>query len=257
MPTWRGDGDGGKLWSATSGGFTKEQLYSTASYQEKNLQGIGLQSNDLSGWDFSGQNLTGAFLGGSTLTNANLSGADTRGARLYLLGAISRNAILPDGSIMGERAGLDLATGDKLVVRNYHYDPNQGLGPIPVTIKSEMTMSDGGVLQLLFDADPWDSRIFFQHGISVQLGGTLELLFTMDVDLSSQIGRTLDIFDWTGVTPTGEFHVTSPYAWDLSNLYTSGEVTLLLVPELSTILLAVGAWIAACLPRFRRRLSFE
>ena len=38
-------------------GFTKEQLYSTASYQAKNLAGIGLYSNGLSGWDFSGQNL--------------------------------------------------------------------------------------------------------------------------------------------------------------------------------------------------------
>ena len=44
----------------TSRGFTKEQLYSTASYQQKNLQGIGLGYNDLSGWDFSGQNLTNA-----------------------------------------------------------------------------------------------------------------------------------------------------------------------------------------------------
>ena len=36
------------------------QLESTASYQAKNLQGIGLGDNDLTGWDFSGQNLTNA-----------------------------------------------------------------------------------------------------------------------------------------------------------------------------------------------------
>jgi uncharacterized protein YjbI with pentapeptide repeats len=35
----------------TSRGFTKDQLYSTASYQQKNLQGIGLGSNDVRGWD--------------------------------------------------------------------------------------------------------------------------------------------------------------------------------------------------------------
>ena len=62
------------------GGFTKEQLYSTASYQQKNLRGIGLSGNDLTGWDFSGQDLTGADLGGSTLTNANLAGAMVTGA---------------------------------------------------------------------------------------------------------------------------------------------------------------------------------
>ena len=33
------------------GGFTEAQLASTASYQAKNLQGIGLGGNDLKGWD--------------------------------------------------------------------------------------------------------------------------------------------------------------------------------------------------------------
>ena len=57
-------GDGSRASDTTSTGFTKEQLYSTASYQEKNLQGIGLDGNDLSGWDFSGQNLANADLYG-------------------------------------------------------------------------------------------------------------------------------------------------------------------------------------------------
>jgi hypothetical protein len=43
----------------------------------------------------------------------------------------------------------------------------------------------------------------------------------------SQLGRTIDLFDWTGVTPTGAFNVSSPYTWNLSKLYTTGEVTLL------------------------------
>ena len=48
---------GTSLRNTTSRGFTADQLYSTASYQAKNLQGIGLHYNNLSGWDFSGQNL--------------------------------------------------------------------------------------------------------------------------------------------------------------------------------------------------------
>ena len=55
--------------------LTKEQLYTTASYQQKNLQGIAFFLHDLSGWDFSGQNLTGADLGATDLTGANLAGA--------------------------------------------------------------------------------------------------------------------------------------------------------------------------------------
>jgi hypothetical protein len=40
-------------------------------------------------------------------------------------------------------------------------------------------------------------------------------------------GRTIDLFDWTGVNPTGAFAVASPYSWDLTKLYTTGELTLL------------------------------
>ena len=43
-------------------GITKEQLYSPASYQHRNLQGIVLDSNDLSEWNFTGQDLTNARL---------------------------------------------------------------------------------------------------------------------------------------------------------------------------------------------------
>ena len=92
-------------------------------------------------------------------------------------------------------------------------------------------MGPGGTLRMVFEADAWDSTISFAPGIPVTLGGTLELTFADDVNLASQVGRTFDLFDWTGVNPTGAFAVSSPYAWDLSNLYTTGEVTLTAVPE--------------------------
>jgi PEP-CTERM motif len=50
--------------------------------------------------------------------------------------------------------------------------------------------------------------------------------------LAGQVGRTFDLFDWTGVTPTGAFAVSSPYTWNLANLYTTGEVTLTAIPGL-------------------------
>ena len=67
--------------TSTSEGFTKEQLYPTASYQAKNLQGIGLYINNLSEWDFSGQNLTNAGLG-SLLTDADLTDANLANVNL-------------------------------------------------------------------------------------------------------------------------------------------------------------------------------
>jgi hypothetical protein len=57
-------------------------------------------------------------------------------------------------------------------------------------------------------------------------------------DVSALVGRTLHIFNWTGVTPTGAFAVSSPYAWDLSNVYTTGEVTFIAIPEPATLVLA-------------------
>ena len=41
-------------------GFMAAQLYSTASYQELDLTGIGLAYNDISGWDFAGQTIAHA-----------------------------------------------------------------------------------------------------------------------------------------------------------------------------------------------------
>jgi hypothetical protein len=92
-------------------------------------------------------------------------------------------------------------------------------------------MADGSTLQLQFDADEWDSLISFEPG-PVELGGELELSFAEDVDVSTQVGRTLRLFDWSGVSPNGQFELDSAYPWDLSNLYRTGEVTFLVLPTL-------------------------
>ncbi len=46
------------------------------------------------------------------------------------------------------------------------------------------------------------------------------------VNVATPSGRMIDLFDWTGVAPTGAFTFSSPYIWNLSQLYTTGEVTL-------------------------------
>jgi len=72
---------GASFSATTSRGFTREQLYETASYQAKDLRGIGLGSNELAGWDFSGQDLTGATFYGAALFAADFTGAIVRGAQ--------------------------------------------------------------------------------------------------------------------------------------------------------------------------------
>ena len=91
----------------TSSGFTKEQLYSTASYQSKGLGAIRLQSNDLSGWDLSGQFLRKADFNFANATTADFSQADLTGARLMdttLLDADLSNAIIKDALLNGTTA---------------------------------------------------------------------------------------------------------------------------------------------------------
>ena len=76
-----------------------EQLYSTRSYQEKDLRGIRLHCSDLSSWDLHEQNLTAAFLRGN-LSHANFSGANLTGASL--LGNLAA-ANLTDATIVHAR----------------------------------------------------------------------------------------------------------------------------------------------------------
>ena len=155
-------------------GITLAQLYSTASYQSHDLSRISLGGNNLAGANFAGQNLSSAtfynadlsganlsqanltnanFAGfyygdiipGANLTNANLSGADARGANFQyatLTGANTSNLIYPDGHM----AGLDLAPGASLVVRDYAGDPSRGLGPIPVIVQDHVTLGNGSAL---------------------------------------------------------------------------------------------------------------
>src|SRR6185436_10001114 len=142
--------------------------------------------------------------------------ADARGANFShatLTGANTFNLIQDSGHI----AGLDLRNSNSLVVRNHWRS---------IGVDQYLNADATGALRLRFDADPWGSTISFAPGIPVSLCGTLDLAFAPGVDLASQVGRTFDLFDWTGVAPTGAFNVSSPFGWDLSQLYTTGEVTL-------------------------------
>jgi uncharacterized protein YjbI with pentapeptide repeats len=118
---------------ATSRGFTREQLESTASYQAKDLHGISLaDDNDLTGWDFSGQDLTGAYLSDSTLTSVNLSGANLTGARLER--SMLRNANLSGVSLKNAKLdnaiSLSSATFDAATVYNQWTIFPQNFNPI-------------------------------------------------------------------------------------------------------------------------------
>ena len=132
-------------------GITKEQLYSTASYQSRNLQGIRLtgghiwpRPNDLTGWDFTDQDLTNANLYLSTLTNANLSGAN-------LANAFLANAL-----------GLDSTIADSNTVYNHWTQFPQDFNPVAAGItvrESPAGDFDGNDVLELSDVDLLIARI--------------------------------------------------------------------------------------------------
>lgn len=101
--------NGVNFGETTSRGFSKDQLYSTASYGLGNLQSVSLNSNDLSGWDFGGQNLTHADVSRSSLGNASFQNADLTNANLStstltdaeLTGAVIKGADFRETSSRG------------------------------------------------------------------------------------------------------------------------------------------------------------
>jgi uncharacterized protein YjbI with pentapeptide repeats len=249
-----------------AGGNFAGQNLTYASFQSSTLTDPDFRQANLTNADFAGAGLNFANFRQANLANANfarcgsrgcfyailanadLTAADARGALLDATGATTTNLIGTDGHING----LGLNAGALLVVRDYDGDPTRTdrrdgrptpVPPIPITVDQHLSMAASGTLRMVFEADAWDSTISFAPGIPVTLGGTLELTFAADVNPATQLGRTFDLFNWTGVTPTGAFAISTPYAWDLSNLYTTGQVTLTAIPEPAALLLALAALI--------------
>jgi hypothetical protein len=97
-----------------------------------------------------------------------------------------------------------------------------------------------------FDASPWQSLVTFEPGVLVDVTGTnLRLNFELGLDPTSLFGTTFQLFDWTTVTPTGQFDLSnySEYNWDLSRLYTNGQVTLVGIPEPSALVIVLVGYV--------------
>ena len=73
------------------------------------------------------------------------------------------------------------------------------------------------------------------------------------VNLSSLVGDTFQLFNWSGVNPTGSFNIVADPGWDVSHLYTTGQVTYVgTVPEPSTLVLLGAGAITLLAYAFRR-----
>ena len=229
---------------------SEQQLYSTASYQEKNMSGVRMFGHDLSGWklaeqslaygglsdtvlfqtdlrqaDLSNVSLSFASLAEANLEGADLSFADLRGSTGFDPTGIAslRNTILPDGRI----EGATLQPGEVLHV------PLQIRAPI-VRVEQELVVDEGTVLQFRVTS----SRVEIPNSVlqttsktNVQLGGTLRVRSSTR---HQPIGGRFDLFNWRGGVPDDQRFSTIELPagrWDLSELYTTGEITLVALGE--------------------------
>ncbi len=286
--------------SLTTGGtgLSATQLYSTASYQLRDLRGLRATTSDLSSWNLSHQNLAGAkfenatmigtnlqqanlnnaYLRNTNLTNAdlryadidhahlvgvNLAGANLSGLDFRLLdearimsmeAAILSNTILRSNFSSdqdGDIKDLDLTAGKLLVVRNFP-------GSLIVVTDETAKIGEGGALRLLLDDYSYFNPIWGAAEVSGL--ATLQLAFAEGINVANQLGRTYYI----SIDFIDAFMVESPYVWDLTNLYTTGEITLLAVPEpIALSLIGIGGAAGTLMvsrrrrPLHRRRLRFE
>ena len=133
--------------------ITKEQLYSTASYRNKDLTGIKLgydysfsSKKDLSMWDFSGQNLMNSSFSYVQLSNANFTETDLRGSIMKEIEGyvITKNTIMSDGTIQNFSM---VSADDSFSIRKY--TPAEMDGPlISAKIGKSASISNGANLTL-------------------------------------------------------------------------------------------------------------
>ena len=173
-------------------GLTEEQLYSTASYKNKDLSGVRLSSLDMSSWIFSGQNLTNADLTNADLSNAEfanarLTGTDLSGSTGFdgeAQGALLKNTILADGTI--RNFSMDSAE-DKFLIRNYYSQSSSypDAGGISARISEASAKISGGA-ELALECGA-QLKIINQKTLIVASDGTL----VINTELADSYGMTL------------------------------------------------------------------
>lgn len=186
--------------SALNGSFSKEQLYSTASYKDKDLRGINLRSNNMSGWDFTGQNMQNAHVGYTSLGGANFTNTDMRGAITTnctnLDQATFKNTIWSDGVIKNATFVDD---ADYVIVKNY--TPHLGSrytveNPYVITTKisdADVVMTGGKII-----IETGAPLALVQHKSLMVDGGSINMIFgdegfgVIDVYTGSEFQLTLD-----------------------------------------------------------------
>jgi uncharacterized protein YjbI with pentapeptide repeats len=222
----------------TGANLTDAQLWGAdlrnAVFTKANLTRAWLINANLTNVTFKNTNLYNADFGGAKLNGAIFKAVDLRTSDIDLTGVTITNSIMPDGAINGLHLDKD---NPLLTVRNA-----LSWYLIPVHVTQEMQLESGSTLEFILNdkTTDWNSTISFDAGIPISIAADLQLEIDA-ADPQSLIGTSYQLFDWTGVNPSGQFLIVSDEVWDITHLYTDGTVTLLQVPEPSALsLISIG-----------------
>src|SRR4029079_4235451 len=155
------------------------------------------------------------------------------------------------------RFGIDTTGHIGSFITNYGFGMLVEDYPLGIPVSDRFEFGGNPYRVLLEDAD-WQSTMTLGPNATVRLdGGPLWIEINPQSFITPLVGKTFDLFNWNGpLAPTNRFNsvrVPNGTTWDLSNLYTTGEVTLLsAVPEPSSLALGVMAIAGWCVVRRKR-----
>ena len=251
--------------------LTATQLYSTESYQLKNLSGIDLASVELNGADLHEQDLTNAFLSsydllGTSLVDANLKGSKLAGADLFyatLTGADLTGATYNQWTRFPQRGFDPIAAGMVYIEsKTGDFDANDVLDLADIELLEDEILFSNPNLDIapMFDQD--GDRDVDRHDL-VSWVVNARQTYLGDTDLNGSVNYADFItlsgnFGQSGNWRTGDFDTNRLVEFDdfllLSQNFGKTGAISAIVPEPETIWPYV--WVFLCpLRRRRSRLA--
>ena len=179
----------GARFGSDNGTFTKYQLYTTASYKNKDLRNIQIINKALVEWDFTGQHLMNAVFDNIQTRKTNFTNADLRGAHFTYFGMgnteIYKNTIGSQGTF-GTFEMNDVS--DSFSIRKYIPAEENGEMISAVLNKNAGFISGGAILTL-------ENGAVFNIGgkLTVQKGSSI----VINTDANSSTKLTINPEDST------------------------------------------------------------
>ena len=176
------------------------QLYSTASYKEKNLKGVTFSAYSYGGWlagaDFAGQNLMNADFTGQSLNNTDFTKADLRGGTMKSNYVVTKNTIMGDGRIKDFSM---VSSDDSFSIRKYT-PAAEGGEMISAKIGEDATISGGAELALengaeleVIDAASFSVANGSSIIINTDADSSTKVLIASDATLAFETGSILSV----------------------------------------------------------------